>query len=68
MRARSSHNTGLEHDYNEAMALHGWTMVNNDNLIINKKVKISDNGWQWSGPITIMHFTVTITKQDDNDA
>eukprot|EP00971_Amphidinium_carterae_P349978 6491326-Amphidinium_carterae.2 len=59
---------GLEHGYDEATALHRWTVVDNDNLIINKKAKISDNGWQWSSPITIMHSIVTITKHDDNDA
>eukprot|EP00971_Amphidinium_carterae_P140550 2785404-Amphidinium_carterae.2 len=58
----------LEHEYIEAIALRKWTVVDNDNLVINKKVKISDNGWQWSSPIIIMHSTVTITKLDDNDA
>eukprot|EP00971_Amphidinium_carterae_P221150 4390538-Amphidinium_carterae.1 len=50
---------GLEHDCNEARALHKWTVVDNDNLIINKKVKISDNVWQcqWSSPIPIESCT-----------
>eukprot|EP00971_Amphidinium_carterae_P076628 1513547-Amphidinium_carterae.2 len=58
---------GLGHDFNAAMTLHKWSDYDTENALFNiKEIKISDNGWQWSSPITITHTTVTIVKETDN--
>eukprot|EP00971_Amphidinium_carterae_P174628 3461696-Amphidinium_carterae.1 len=61
---------GVEHNHNQAMALHHWHR-DNHMVLTNQQMAIrlnnAGNGTelQWTSPVTIMHSSVTITLEND---
>eukprot|EP00971_Amphidinium_carterae_P348937 6490753-Amphidinium_carterae.1 len=61
---------GAEHSHNQAMALHRWHRNNHmvlTNQLMAIRVNNAGNGTdlQWTSPVTIMHFSVTTTVEQE---